>query len=126
VGHKFSLVLSREITDEESGLLREAGFTEAAFLSDSLPTNAEVTVTKIEFDDTVSPTLAEAIESALETVKKVPDLTVPGLSVPAVPKESSQDEPTVLAGEVVDSAAVEELPAKKRRTKKASAAAEVA
>lgn len=126
MGHKFSLVLSREITDEESNLLREAGFAEAAFLSDSLPTNADFTVTKIEFDDTVSPTLAEAIESALETVKKVPDLTVPGLSVPAVPKESSQDEPTVLVGEVVDSAAVEEPPAKKRRTKKASAAAEVA
>ncbi|MGW2212704.1 hypothetical protein [Streptomyces sp. NPDC001781] len=126
MGHKFSLVLSREITDEESDLLREAGFAEAAFLSDSLPTNADLTVTKIEFDDTVSPTLAEAIESALETVKKVPDLTVPGLSVPAVPKESSQNEPTVLVGEVVDSAAVEEPPAKKRRTKKASASAEVA
>jgi hypothetical protein len=126
VGHRFSLVLSREITDEESDLLREAGFAEADFLSDSLPTNADVTVTKIEFDDTVSPTLAEAIESALETVKKVPDLTVPGLSVPAVPKESSQDEPTVLAGEVVDLAAAEEPSARKRRAKKASAAAEVA
>ncbi|MHC5902484.1 hypothetical protein ACVNF4_00965 [Streptomyces sp. S6] len=123
MGHKFSLVLSREITDEESDLLRDAGFTEAAFLSDSLPTNADIAVTKIEFDDTVSPTLAEAIESALETVKKVPDLTVPGLSVPAVPKESSSDEPAVLVGEVVDSAADEEPAAKKRKTKKAGAAA---
>lgn len=126
MGHKFSLVLSREITDEESDLLREAGFAEAAFLSDALPTDADLTVTKIEFDDAVSPTLAEAIESALETVKKVPDLTVPGLSVPAVPKESAQDEPAVLVGEVVDSPAVEEPQTKKRRAKRASAAAEVA
>ncbi|GAA2477636.1 hypothetical protein GCM10010276_12340 [Streptomyces longisporus] len=128
VGHKFSLVLSRQITDEESVILREAGFADAAFLSDSLPTNADVAVTKIDFDDTASPTLAEAIETALETVKKVPDLTVPGLSVPAVPKESPADEPPVLVGEVVDEAAAAEQPpakktaAKKRSAKKVSAA----
>jgi hypothetical protein len=86
VGHVFSLVLSREINDEESAVLREAGFADAVFATDSLPTNAEVTVTKIDFDDTASETPAEAIESALETVKRVPELSVPGLTVPAVPK----------------------------------------
>ncbi len=95
----FSLVLSREITDDESAVLREAGCAEAVFATDSLPTNADVTVTKMDFDDTVSPSLAEAIESALEAVKKVPDLSVPGLTVPAVPKASDAATP---AGEVVE------------------------
>ncbi|MFH9419150.1 hypothetical protein [Streptomyces sp. NPDC017529] len=130
MGHKFSLVLSREITDEESAVLQEAGFANAAFVTDSLPTNADVVVTKAEFDDTVSPSLAEAIESALEAVKKVPDLTVPGLSVPAVPQESPAGESQVLVGEVVEgSSAVDKAPekkatAKKKSTKKASAAVE--
>nr|WP_218008149.1 hypothetical protein [Herbidospora sakaeratensis] len=90
----FSLVLSREITDDESAVLREAGCAEAVFATDSLPTNADVTVTKMDFDDTVSPSLAEAIEAALEAVKKVPDLTVPGLTVPAVKKPEGEDEPS--------------------------------
>jgi hypothetical protein len=103
VGHVFSLVLSREINDEESAVLREAGFADAVFATDSLPTNAEVTVTKIDFDDTASASLAEAIESALETVKKVPDLSVPGLTVPAVPKPQDADS-TVIDGEIVETA----------------------
>jgi hypothetical protein len=85
VGHKFSLVLSRVITDEESTILQEAGCTGADFVTDALPTNAEVAVTKMDFDDTTSPSLAEAIESALEAVKKVSDLSVSGLTVPALP-----------------------------------------
>jgi hypothetical protein len=85
MGYKFSLVLSREITDEESVTLKGAIRADAAFGGDQLPTDAEVPVTKIEFDDTVSPTLAEAIEAGLEAVKVVPDLGVPGLSVPAQP-----------------------------------------
>ncbi|MFI6093867.1 hypothetical protein [Streptomyces sp. NPDC051218] len=129
MGHKFSLVLSRQITDEESVTLQEAGFADAAFATDSLPTNADVAVTKVDFDDTVSPSLAEAIESALEAVQKVPDLSVPGLSVPAVPKETPAGDSDVLVGEVVDGSAVgDEAPenkvkAKKRGAKKASAAA---
>ncbi|WP_459800308.1 hypothetical protein [Herbidospora sp. RD11066] len=88
----FSLVLSREITDDESAVLREAGCAEAAFGTDSLPTNADITVTKLDFDDTVSPSLAEAIEAALAAVKNVPDLTVPGLTVPAVKKPEGEAE----------------------------------
>jgi hypothetical protein len=97
----FSLVLSREITDEETAALREAGCSEAVFGTDQLPTNAEVTVAKLDFDDTVSPSLAEAIEGALEAVKSVPDLTVPGLTVPAVKK--AEQNPAVVEGEVVES-----------------------
>ncbi|MFC8723517.1 hypothetical protein [Kitasatospora sp. NPDC057198] len=90
MGHKFSLVLSREITDDESAVLQE-GFSGAVFSTDALPTNAEVKVTRVDFDDEVSPSLAEAIESALESVKTVSDLTVPGLSVPAVPQAPAED-----------------------------------
>jgi hypothetical protein len=83
LGHKFSLVLSREITDEESTILQDAGCAGAIFATDSLPANADIAVTKMDFDDTVSPSLAEAIESALEAVKNVPDLSIPALTVPA-------------------------------------------
>ncbi|MFI1369361.1 hypothetical protein [Streptomyces griseochromogenes] len=128
MGHKFSLVLSRQITDDESAVLQEAGFSDATFVTDSLPTNADVAVTKIDFDDAAASSLAEAIESALETVKKVPDLTVPGLTVPAVP-QAPADDSRVVVGEVVEGSAVEKAserktPAKKRGTKKAAAADE--
>ena len=83
MGHRFSLVLNREITDDESAILQEAGCAAAIFAADSLPADADVPVTKLEFDDTASPSLAEAIGSALEAVKKVPDLSVPLLTVPA-------------------------------------------
>jgi hypothetical protein len=41
----------------------------------------------------VSETLAEAIEAGLEAVKKVPDLSVPGLEVPAQPATREDKEP---------------------------------
>jgi hypothetical protein len=92
VGHKFSLVLSREITDEESAILREAGCADAAFGTDSLPADADVPVTKIDFDDIVSSSLSEAIEVALEAVKKVSDLSVPLMTVPAQPADGQIEE----------------------------------
>jgi hypothetical protein len=101
MGYRFSLVLSREISDEESATLQEAGCVSAVFGADTLPTNAQVPVTKMDFDDTASPSLAEAIESALEAVKKVPDLSVPGLTVPAQPAHPTTDEPGVIAGTVI-------------------------
>jgi hypothetical protein len=88
VGYKFSLVLSREITDEESAILQNAGCANAVFTTDTLPTDAAVVVTKLEFDDAVSPSLAEAIESGLDAVRNVPELSVPGLTVPAQPGET--------------------------------------
>lgn len=105
MGYRFSLVLSREISEEESAILQEAGPASAVIGTDSLPTNAQVTVTKMDFDDTASPSLAEAIESALEAVKKVPELSVPGLTVPAqpahAPEEGSASGPGVVVGTVI-------------------------
>lgn len=83
MGHRFSLVLNREITEEESVTLIQAGCAGAVFATDSLPADADVAVTKMEFDDALSPSLSEAIGTALDAVKKVPDLSVPVLSVPA-------------------------------------------
>ncbi|MFG1611044.1 hypothetical protein [Actinoplanes sp. NPDC049265] len=88
MGHKFSLVLSREISDEESAALQKAGCAGAVFTADSHPTSPETPVTKMDFDDEVSPSLAEAIEAALEAVKTVPDLTVPSFTVPAQPADA--------------------------------------
>lgn len=102
MGYKFSLILSREITEDEMTTLQESGCVGAAdFSTDSLPTNAEVTVTKMDFDDAVSPSLADAIESALEAVNKIPDLSASELSVPAQPASPPDAEPGVVAGEVV-------------------------
>jgi hypothetical protein len=120
VGYKFTLVLSREITDEESAILQDAGCADAIFGPDSLPTNAEIPVTKMDFDDTSSPSLAEAIQSGLDAVKKVPELSVPGLTVPAQPAgplaEAGQP------GEVLEGVVVEEPPAaRKDRAKKPAA-----
>jgi len=70
VGYRFTLVLSREITADETATLEEEGCAGAVFGSDSFPTNAEIPVTKMDFDVTSSPSLAEAIESALEAVKE--------------------------------------------------------
>jgi hypothetical protein len=111
VGHKFSLVLSREITDDESAILRES-CSGTTFTTDTLPTNAEVTVTRVDVDDTASPSLAEAIEAGLEAVKKVPELSVPGLTVPAQP-----------VGAAAESAAdsQEKKPAAKRTAAKTAA-----
>jgi hypothetical protein len=140
MGHKFSLVLSRVISEEESAVLAGAGCSCAIFGMDTLPTNADVTVTKMDFDDPESPSIADAIEAALEAVKTVPDLTVPGLMVPAVPKEpepapesesaadaqSQQETQTgeetgVLEGVVVESAP--KAAARKPRARKATAKA---
>jgi hypothetical protein len=117
LGHKFSLILSRQITDDESVVLKEAGCGSAVFVTDTLPTNASVTVTRLDFDDSLTPTLAESIESALEAVKKVSDLTVPGLSVPAVPKETPDEAAKAATGEAAGEQAPKP-PAKKRAAKK--------
>jgi hypothetical protein len=128
VGYKFSLVLSREITEDESVALKEAGCTSAVFATDSLPTNAEITVTKMDFDDSASPSLAEAIEAALEAVKAVPELTVPGLMVPAQPAEGQPAEAASAQGAQPEAAeaAADKPAAKKAAPKKATAKKSVA
>jgi hypothetical protein len=127
MGYRFSLVLSREITDEETAILRNAGCASAVFTTDTLPTNADVTVTKLDFDDTASASLAEAIESGLDAVKTVPELTVPGLTVPAQPAGPLTEEPDkVIEGVVVEDAVTDVEPtaekpaAEKPAAKKAS------
>ena len=69
------------ISDEESAILREAGCAGAVFAEDSLPTNAEMPVTRVDVDDCVSASLQAAIEAGLAAVREVPDLSVPGLTV---------------------------------------------
>jgi len=85
VGHKFSLVFNREITDEEAGILRAGACAAAIFTTSTLLTDANVTVTRLDFDEVGSMSIVEAIEAALETVKEVPGLYVPGLSGPVEP-----------------------------------------
>lgn len=141
MGFKFTLVLSREITDDESAILQEANRAIPIFGPDTFPTNADVPVTKMDFDDRISPSLEEAIETALESVKKVPELSVPGLTVPAQPAfREESDKPTVVAGEVLaeekpevvapevaatevvpPEVVAEEKPAKKRAARKPAA-----
>lgn len=132
MGYKFSLVLSREITDGETAVLQEAGCTSAVFTTDSLPTNADVTVTRMDFDDTVSPSLTEAIESALAAVKEVSDLSVPGLTVPAQPAqplaetEAQAQEAQAQEVQAQEKPAAKKPAAKKRTsTKKADASADL-
>jgi hypothetical protein len=120
VGYKFTLILNREITDDESAILREAGCESAIFGSDTLPTNAAVPVTKMDFDTTSCPTLAEAIQAGLDAVMKVPDLSVPGLTVPpqrAVPE--AEESAPVLEGVVVQDEPAAKS-ARKPRPRKAS------
>ncbi len=85
MGHRYSLILDREVTEQETVVLKEASRAALSFASDTLPTNAKVPVTRINFEDEVTPTLAEAIEAGFEAVKAIPDLSIPGLSVPAQP-----------------------------------------
>ncbi|MBB4689236.1 hypothetical protein [Amycolatopsis jiangsuensis] len=94
MGYKFSLVLNRELTDEETVALKGAIRADVSFGDDTLPTDAAVAVAKLDIDDEVSPTLAESIEAAFEAVRGVEGLSVPGLSVPAQPAgPASQDAP---------------------------------
>lgn len=122
MGYKFTLILNREITDDEAATLREAGCADAVFGSDTLPTNASIPVTKVDVDTTAFPTLAEAIQAGLDAAMKVPDLSVPGLSVPAQPAgPMAEESATVLEGVVVPEGPAAKKSAKKPRSKKAAA-----
>jgi hypothetical protein len=123
MGYKFSLALSREVTDSESVVLQKEGCAGAVFSTGSHPANPEVVVTQVDFDDMVSPTLAEAIESALEAVKKVPDLSVPGLTVPAQPAEppaaeTSQESDSKAGGNGAEKPAAKKSAARRPAAKK--------
>jgi hypothetical protein len=125
VGYRFTLILNREITDYEATTLREAGCADAVFGSDYLPTNASIPVTRVDVDTTAFPTLGEAIQAGLDAAMKVPDLSVPGLTVPAQPAGPQAEESApVLEGVVVQEEPTAPKSAKKPRSKKASAAAD--
>jgi hypothetical protein len=108
VSYEFSLVLSRKISDDEAETLIEAGPGGAALTAAPLPTDAAVTVTRLDFD-TEAPNLAEAIKQALGSLEKVPGLTAASLEVPAQPSggsgevEGARDEPGAVAEVVSDS-----------------------
>lgn len=80
---RFSLVLSREVTEQEMVVLKEASSADLSFTADTLPTDSAIAVTRVAFEDEAVPTLAAAIEAGFDTVKTIPDLTIPGLNVPA-------------------------------------------
>ncbi|AOS63734.1 hypothetical protein [Actinoalloteichus hymeniacidonis] len=88
MAHKFTLALSREITDDELTKLRQAGSGEATASTTTLPTNPDVTVGQLDFD-VEGESLSGAIDAALAAIKTIPDLGVPGLSVPAQPTGAS-------------------------------------
>jgi hypothetical protein len=94
MSNKFTLVLNREITEDENGTLHEEGCPEAVLTTIALPGKDDTSVTQLEFDTEAGPSLAEAIESALEAVKKIPDLMVPTLTVPAQPAAKPDDDGT--------------------------------
>lgn len=122
MGYKFTLILNREITDDESAILRNAGCENTIFSSDTLPTNSAVSVTKMDFDTTSFPTLADAIQAGLDAVTKVPDLSVSGLNVPAQQaRMEAEESASALEGVIVrDEPAVPKRSARKPRTRKAS------
>lgn len=92
MGYKFTLVLSREINDDESKSLQKTGCPDATITTTAHPTNAGFLVTQIDID-TEAASLAVAIQSALDAVKKVSDLSASSLIVPPQPNgTSTQDE----------------------------------
>ncbi|QDY75232.1 hypothetical protein [Streptomyces qinzhouensis] len=94
MGHHFSLTLNREITEQETVTLKENSTANLSFTDAALPTDADIAVTRITFEDEVTTTLAEAIEAGLETVRTIPDITIPGLHVPAQPTTTTTDADT--------------------------------
>jgi hypothetical protein len=93
MGYRFTLVLNREITDDESESLLKAGCAEAAITTTTHPTNADSLVTQLDIDTEAATSLAEAIQAALDAVTTVPDLSAPSLTVPPQSHGSSgQDE----------------------------------
>ena len=53
MGHVFSLILNRELSDTESAGLLDSGCRGATLVKDSLPTNADIPVSRLDFDDTL-------------------------------------------------------------------------
>jgi hypothetical protein len=119
MSYKFTLILDRTVTDEESEVLQEA-CAGVSFSMTTHPTKPEITVAQLDYD-TEGPSLAEAIQSALDAVKAISDLSTASLEVPAQPNGSSDEaakpevpateadeKQRVVAGTVEESAEVSE------------------
>lgn len=94
MGYQFTLILNRKITDDETTSLRDAGCAGADFTTVPYPTGADpdLIVTQLDFDDTESATLEEAITKALDAVRTVPELSVATFNAPAQPNGMPPDE----------------------------------
>ena len=92
MGHKFTLVLNRKISDDETGVLKASGCQDTSITRVPVPGDPDATVTQMDFDTEATSSLAEAIEAALDAVKKIPDLSVPTLRVPAQPSTADPPE----------------------------------
>jgi hypothetical protein len=117
MGYKFTLILNREISEGETGVLKASGCRDASIASVPVPGNPDTTVTQMDFDTEATSSLAEAIEAAFGAVKKIPDLSVPTLHVPAQPSTAAPPEgegrapgPGVISGEVEESETAEAEP----------------
>jgi hypothetical protein len=100
MSHKFTLVLNREITGDESESLQQSGCGGATITTTTHPTKADSLVTQLDID-TEAASLAEAIQSALDAVNAIPDLSAPSLTVPPQPNDTSaQDEDGPVGAEV--------------------------
>ena len=110
MSYEFTLVLSREINDEESAALQKIGCAGASLTTAKLPTNADVTVTQMDFD-IEGPSLAAVIESALEAVLTVPELSAASLIVPPQPSGLPDDADKVLQGTVIPAGNGHQAPA---------------
>jgi hypothetical protein len=85
MSYKFTVVLSREITEEEIGALKDAGCPDSAISTAELPTKDKEPATQMDFDTDASATLAGAMEMVLDAVKTIPDVRPITLEVPAQP-----------------------------------------
>jgi hypothetical protein len=101
MAYQFTLILSRQIGDDESEILQKAGCSGATFSTAQLPTDAAVTATRLDFD-VDGPSLAEVIKSAVAAVKDVPDLSVASLEVPPQPNGAPAAGEQVVESEVVN------------------------
>jgi hypothetical protein len=100
MGYEFSIILNREITEDESRILLD-NCTGTTLSTAPLPTNADLSGTQLEVDNTEVPTLAEAIQAALDAVKLVPDVLPASLTVPAQPNGEPSEGEDGEAGEAV-------------------------
>jgi hypothetical protein len=88
MAYEFTMVLNRQITPDEVSLLHEAGCDDAAITTATVGVDSEEVVTQMDFARE-APSLTEAIQSALDAVKSVSELTAITLTVPAQPNAAT-------------------------------------